>query len=92
MLFDLFRYSNVLFHPKSSTMKEKLKRKKMRRGTVRSALAQRDMTQSDLANAVNVTPTAISLWINGHVDSPDLSKRIAQILRINTEDLVNAEG
>lgn len=64
-------------------------------GRLRWALNQSgaDLTQSDLADRLDVSPSAVSLWLNGKRTCPDETvRRIAQITRVEPGWLLTGEG
>lgn len=56
---------------------------------LRNRLDARNRTQADLARHLNVTPTAVSRWVNGDaMPRPNMVDRICSYLNCNVEDLM----
>jgi predicted transcriptional regulator len=55
-------------------------------------LAGRGMTQVDLANALQVTQSAVSRYVQGRVPRPLILLRMARLFNINTEELLTGSS
>ena len=63
-------------------------------GSIISTLRkEKNMTQSELANKMNVTDKAVSKW-ERNISCPDINSipKLAEILDVSVEELLNAKG